>query len=241
MDIHRVNKTSAPDDAPIPLEAEPAPARPAAKLQANVPGGSSPPRQASSAQRPAPRGGAKCPKCGYDLAGIRGEVCPECGGKVTIAVLNAAAKRASAKQSLGKDVRRATLTAVIALGAVAGVLAVMGEIGLYPMFLLSYAIFVPLGLAVYFGCCMAWIGFDQPWRITTLRLIAIYAVADAVALMIGMVLPVPIVGSVIAVIVSISLMMKWLDLELHDAVLVSVITFVVKLLAVGVVVGMLVG
>jgi hypothetical protein len=31
--------------------------------------------------------GAGCPKCGYCLAGIRGDVCPECGKELSVATL----------------------------------------------------------------------------------------------------------------------------------------------------------
>ena len=40
-----------------------------------------------------------CPICGYNLAGLRSAICPECGGSFTLDQLAAAQPRANAEQS----------------------------------------------------------------------------------------------------------------------------------------------
>lgn len=221
---HRIEKVSRPEDASIPLELEPETPRIATRAPI-VP--ASPPIASKPASR---QSGPECPKCGYSIVGLKSDVCPECGGSITFNVLRGADRKKEARKQLRHEYRRAAITLVMSFGAVALLTALYGEFGVFWLSLIKYAIFVPIGLASYFLCCMLWIGFDQPWGITTLRLAAIYAVLDAIAVAISSV-SVALVSWLLLSFVHITLLSKWLELDTQDAVLVSMVTMGMRMLA----------
>ncbi|MCC6677224.1 MAG: zinc ribbon domain-containing protein [Phycisphaerales bacterium] len=166
---------------------------------------------------------AKCPDCGYDLTGLKSPRCPECGKLVV---------KKGYREKLAEDSKRAARDVwTKPLGMIAA--GVVG-IGIWELLadhtgrglaesLLGIAIQVPIGLLVYFICCLLWIGFDMPWRYITLRLAAVYAITGLVSLPVNYI-PIGVVRLGIMVIVYIGLLMDMLDLELQDAAIVAVLT-----------------
>lgn len=166
---------------------------------------------------------AKCPECGYDLKGLNTPRCPECGKLVVKKSFED--KRAEDSRRAAREVWSKPL-ALIAVGlvgtAIWELLADHTGRGLAES-LLGIAVQVPIGLTVYFLCCLAWIGFDMPWRYIALRLAAVYAITGLVALPVGLI-PIGLVRLGIMVITYVGLLMDMLDLEVQDAAIVAVLT-----------------
>lgn len=170
----------------------------------------------------------KCPGCGYDLKGLKTPRCPECG-KVVVKKSRIEELQESSK----KAARDAWVKPLIMI--VVGVLGMLlwqgmadpsgGEV---VASLIGLAIKVPIGLAIYFVCCLIWIGFDMPWRLITLRLIAVYAIVGLVGLPVAYI-PIGIVRLGIMVVVYVGLLMDMLDMEVQDAVIVAVATYIAQL------------
>jgi hypothetical protein len=247
-DFKRLDRTSSPDDAPIPFEAEPEPsAKPARPSSASAPGASpsgsaaslSPRLEVTPSKFPQAKPNAKaesaaaCPQCGYSLKGLKSSRCPECGCDLLTAI-TAAARRKETGSQLKHEYLKALGMVAAGFAGVALLLALRGEIAEFPYYLLSYAITVPIGVAVFFICSLIWIGFDAPWGITTLRLAGIYALVDIVAQMMGF-LPINLIGPVVTTITYLILLQKYLEIDQTDAIAVALITGVIKVfIAIGI-------
>jgi hypothetical protein len=170
---------------------------------------------------------AKCPKCGYDLKGLKKPRCPECG----TAVLPKDPKE-KARDLSRETARWAYLKPLIqfAVGFAISmtVLAARGHPEGIPAFAISYAIQVPIGCIAFFLCCLLWMGFDAPMHLTALRLAGVYALVDAATLVLGF-LPVPLVPVLLILFLYVGLMAESLDLEIVDAVIVGLLTFFLKM------------
>jgi hypothetical protein len=176
------------------------------------------------------RGPKRCEKCGYDVTGLKKPKCPECG---TVFKLGRDLNQ-ERKETSQQTVKWAYLKPLIMMGI--GLALVMGlAVGQYGegaavLYLMKYAVGVPIGGAVFWVCCLMWIGFDAPFHLTLIRLAGIYAVVDAVALATGF-LPVLIVGRVITLAVYIALLADLMDMDYTDAIFVGLATGLAKFFA----------
>lgn len=100
----------------------------------------------------------------------------------------------------------------LGLGVVAGIVT-----------LLTYAISVPIGVFVFWMCTILWIGNDAPMRLSALRLAGVYAAASAAGL-------IPFVGWFASLATFVGLMSELLDLDLTDALLVGILTFLTHII-----------
>lgn len=180
-----------------------------------------------------PRGG-KCGKCGYSLKGLKEKRCPECGtliGRLT--------DRERRNRENAETVKWAYLKPVIQFGVgILGImlyLTAMGEPDRILFHLVSYAIEVPIGVVVFLLCCAMWIGFDAPIHLIALRLAGVYALTNLTSVVVGLV-PIWFVGRTIVLAVYIGMLAESLDLEIQDAVIVGLLTFLVKVLIVAAIV-----
>jgi hypothetical protein len=203
---------------------------------------------ASAASRA--RGGAAlkirplCPSCGYDLTGARPGVCPECGKKVTEAgIRHAAAARARKWYQAAWVGAGAMFAAGLALtcGVWAWEAAQGGDSaavwGLAGGVLVLAT--VVIACAVYFGCAMLWIGWDQNVPTTMLQVAGVFGLSMGVAALLDLV-PVPVLPWVASVLVLIGLMVRVMDIEVRDAVIVAVLVAAVRwIVTAAVVAGML--
>ncbi len=130
--------------------------------------------------------GRQCIKCGYSLKGLKSMKCPECGTVNTVKTREEKQREYDRKTSR-EVARNAYLKPVIAF-AVGLTIAVLlaSQLGADPKvavvgLLLQYAVFVPIGVIVFFLFCLAWSGFDAPIHLSALRLAAVFAVTDAAA------------------------------------------------------------
>ncbi len=178
-------------------------------------------------RKPNPDGsGPTCQKCGYDLTGARSLICPECG----------TTQRPQAKKSLdmSHQVRRdAYLKPAIAmLAGIAAVTIFLASVGMVvsvPSILLAILIQSVVGLLIYWICSVVWIGFDEPFHINVMRLLAIYSISWF-ALLVTLSLPFLCAASIFLPTALFALLhKKMLDIDLADAAIVSVITGVVWL------------
>ena len=170
-----------------------------------------------------------CANCGYSLIGLMGDRCPECGVKFDRSYARLKRKK-DYRKALRQEYVRALSTLGISLGVLALILLLFGEITSFPFYLLKYAIHVPVGVGVFFFLCLVWIGFDEPWGITTLRLAAIYAIVDCVMLPFSLV-PVGLVGLfgwALGLITYFGLLRSWLNLEDEEAVVTVFATGIVR-------------
>ncbi|MBN4082598.1 hypothetical protein JYS44_00005, partial [Phycisphaeraceae bacterium AH-315-B13] len=172
-----------------------------------------------------------CPKCSYDLRGLRSDRCPECGKMLTqTAVRQAENKRDGINDSSWYD-PRAVLFAIVGLvigGTVWGIAA--GSItGVY-QFAGYFGITVVIGWVVFFVCSVMWIGFDQPLRKTVVQIIGAYGLYSGVASVLELI-PLPgIITFFIAMAVLVSLLSEMLDIDLQDAIVISLIVIIVKVM-----------
>lgn len=176
----------------------------------------------------APVPALKCPKCGYDASGLSGTRCPECGADVKPSTL----RQTTNRKDFAREHRREqywkplTMFAVGAAG-VALVMALNGEADGIPFYFLLLAANVPIGLAAYFLCCLFWIGFDEPFHVTAVKLLGIYAVVDFVDEVCDLI-PIPLLPWIIPIVTYIGLLMSMLDLEQYEAVLIAFVTFFLR-------------
>lgn len=183
-----------------------------------------------------PGEGKTCRKCGYSLAGLHTRRCPECG------TFNGRRSRREHDREHSQYVSRTeyiTPAVMFGIGAVITIVAQLAtgegleEVALY---LLSYAVAIPIGVAAFFFFSLTWLGFDAPLHLTALRLAGIFAVADALDAILGQAcifLPLPILFGpwIVVLIAYIGMLMEMLDLELQDAVLVGLVTYVLRIAA----------
>lgn len=213
---------------PIPLEPDAKPSQPVSPARSATPGvpasGSSAARATSAKPRP-------CPKCGYDLRGTAALRCPECNADVSAPALRQHGFTKAIEAQHRRDQYWKPL-AMVAIG-LAGVIAVLmfdGRAGVVPWYLASLGVSVPLGLAAYWLLCMMWIGFDEPFHVTALKLAAIFSVVDMTHEAVELT-GIPYLPWVVSTAAYIGLLIKMLDLETTEAVAVAVLTNFLRTLA----------
>lgn len=169
-----------------------------------------------------------CPHCGYDLAGGKGPKCPECGKDVSPAAIRAAKRRENAKAAARSAYLSPLLMCVVSVCVLAGIYAISGEPSVLLVHGVSLLFTLPTGLAVYFFLCMVWLGSDDSWPLTTLKLAAIYLTCDAASAAMGLT-GIPIIPWLATIVLYITLLMKMLDLEQGEAIIVAGLTFAVRM------------
>ena len=169
-----------------------------------------------------------CPKCSYDLRGLRSDRCPECGKMLTqSAVRQAENKRDGINDSSWYDPRAVLFAAVgLVMGGTAWGLF-EGPAGVL-QFAVYFAVTVVIGWVVFFVCSVMWIGFDQPLRKTIVQMIGAYGLYSGVASVLELV-PIPgIITFFVSMAVLVSLLSEMLDIDLQDAIVISLIVIIAK-------------
>lgn len=185
-----------------------------------------------------PRGRRQtCKKCGYDIRGLKTAQCPECGTVNTRPSRRERDREDSARVARDSYLQPALMLLIGGIISTALYAAFATHRGGDPAagaisYLISLAITVPIGVLVFWFCCLIWIGFDAPIHLTALRLAGIYAVTDVVR---GLFLFVPLPwwaeGGVIGFI-YIGLLQQFLEMDFEDALIVGLITFIVKVVTI---------
>lgn len=219
MPEHRIEKSSSHEEDILDLEPE-APVEPHPALSRPQ----RDPALAAQAKKPLP-----CPKCGYDLRGLRGRVCPECGATLNPSKLAASRDpRSGVEQSEWFD-RSAVTWGVIGLVMGLSVYAISAGATVGPLvFAIDFVATVAIGWAVFLFCSLVWIGFDQPLRMTMVQLTGaygfyagVYALAETI----------PYLGWVVqlfAFVCLLGLLAKLLDIEWKDALVIAIGSSIIK-------------
>jgi|GEM_PF-2772652 len=184
----------------------------------------------------------KCRECGYELTGLTKPTCPECGTTVSLT------RRGNSYGRDSQEVRKwAYLKPAIMIGVgLAGMLLIdiirhPGEAMYLVYRLVSTVTAVVAVFITYVLCCVAWIGFDMPLHLVALRIAGCYAAALLFYTLLAF-LPIPIIPLGFASVAYVWMLHTELDLELQDALIVSVLSLLsalmITLIAVKIAVGM---
>ncbi len=177
-------------------------------------------------RKPSPDGsGPTCQKCGYDLTGARSLICPECG---TTQRPQSRKNLDMSRQVIRDAYVKPVLTLIIGLMLIVAFQFAIGRQEAIPQVLIAVVVQSLVGLVIFWICSLIWIGFDEPFHINVLRLLAIYAISWA-ALLVAASLPPLLCSAIIFVPAGIFVLLhkKMLDLDLADAALVAVFTGIV--------------
>lgn len=137
---------------------------------------------------PAPKGkpaARQCPKCGYDLKGLKTPRCPECGTLVLPKSKREILEEEGRRTARMEYIRPLTMLGVGLAGIALVFLAGNDAKGL-GFYLLTYLVSVPAGVAAFFFLCLIWFGFNAPMHLTALRLAGIFAITDLVTVVTGL-------------------------------------------------------
>lgn len=190
-----------------------------------------PPSQPSAPSAP-PRQGKPCPNCGYDITGLTQRKCPECGSVLELALLAKTRKDRARQQYRAALIAPAIMMVIGLVGAVVA-LGLLYSWSAAPYYLAAFGLQVGNAVVVFFLCSVVWIGLDDPIPVVALKIGGIYALLNFAEILL---FQIPLLGSFFAMIfVSFAyllLLMKQLDLEMIEAVVVAVLTFLSKVLIV---------
>ncbi|MCW5775946.1 MAG: hypothetical protein KIS87_05875 [Phycisphaeraceae bacterium] len=168
-----------------------------------------------------------CAKCGYDLTGLHAPQCPECGTIV------GTTHRERIDSTVSRDVVRREYTKPLVMLAV-GLIGVVvfhvlnGEPGAILLYFASYAIALPIGLAVLWFCCLGWIGFGAPFHLDALRLAGIYAMLDLYGAVTGF-LPIALIWFIVGIVLYVWMLAEMMDMDTSDAIIVAMLTYMARL------------
>lgn len=224
MPEHRIERSSSDDEI---LGLEPEVERAPHPALSRAPD----PSMAGDAAKPKP-----CVGCGYDLRGLTRAVCPECGRKIAV---GRAAAAAVPSQSTWFD-KKAVVLGV--LGLAVGLIVTMAQYGALRgglAFGIDFVITIAIGWGVFIACSIAWIGFDQPLRMTAVQLTGAYGAYAGAATLASLV---PYMGWIVQLLAWVGLVVllaDLLDIEVKDSLIIALISAIIKIVLVSWVIGML--
>ncbi|MEK6701734.1 MAG: zinc ribbon domain-containing protein [Planctomycetota bacterium] len=166
-----------------------------------------------------------CPHCGYDLRGLRAFRCPECG---KVLKGRQARRDHDALIAQGLDYKKPLI--MIGAAAVVMTLAVaLIERSWDDMARLWITLGAGwlVGLVVYAGYGLIWLGFESPWRLIALRLGAAYLCTEGLLLGQGTIMFLPGVAILMAACYA-ALLWDLFDLDIPDAFILSILTLGVQ-------------
>ncbi len=177
-----------------------------------------------------------CPHCQYDLRGITdARVCPECGNRVSqtrIRAAREAKERRVHEQAWFPSVLTIAISVAVMViaygyGGAAGGAGAAGAVGAIVVGLISLAISVIVGWAVYPVLAFMWIGWSSSIPTTALQLAGAYAGATATLAVLDLT-ALPIIPWLVSTVVLIGLLCKLMDLDQNDSVALAVISWGIK-------------
>ncbi len=166
-----------------------------------------------------------CSKCGYDLAGLKTPKCPECG------TVNLKRKRGLDldREAAEKAYKWEYIKPLIILGVCGAIEAAVLFSNYRGTELLGATVLsllrVPVGILVYFACAFAWLGFENTFKLTIVKLLGVFA-AVSLATTVSLLIPFGIYRLSLSYFVQIWMLSDLMDMEYSDAAFASAITSV---------------
>jgi hypothetical protein len=163
-----------------------------------------------------------CKGCGYDMRGAPSDVCPECGKKLRMPKNQSMLD--SEKQARRELYRPPIILMIVGWVLTIGLLATLGSAAPEAILIafLGWLVIVPIAMAAFWVCSLFYIEYDAPWHATALRLAGIYA-AVQVPTALGTAVGIRAFG-ILGLGLLWLLYMKVLELELHEAIVMGIVT-----------------
>lgn len=179
------------------------------------------------------RSAGRCRGCGYSLAGLTGDACPECGKGF------AATSRRDWDEETSRDVRRRAYAWAGALGAGGVLLGIFVHVVTAgwlagALFAGGWLVSAILGVAVLLACGAMWVGFSSSVPLAVLQVAAAHAVALGVGFFVHAAFGVTALAIAAGAGLYLVMMERFLDLDPFDARCVAVLCVAAHVLAAGV-------
>lgn len=160
----------------------------------------------------------QCPRCGYDVRGLRRPRCPECGTVLTRGELRRIRNEQAVRESLRHAYLRPVLIAAVSAFILGGILVFRyGAAGL-PGLVVGLSAGTLAAMVVYLLCGLLFLGFDPPLRLVALQLAAVVAGTSLAYAVFGW-FPSMLLAYGIPGFICVLMMHGELDLEIQDAAL----------------------
>ncbi|MFN0132011.1 MAG: hypothetical protein ACKVW3_05705 [Phycisphaerales bacterium] len=181
-----------------------------------------------------------CGKCGYSLKGLKALKCPECGSPILPEARRT--KHAADSAAIRRwEYLKPLIQIAVGIGGLTAILLSQGQSEALIVALVEWGVTIPIGTGVFFLACLIWLGFDAPFHLTALRLAGIFAVVNLVSVVLRMT-PLPgIAAWAITMFIYLGMLVESLDMEVVDAVIMSLLITFVKFIIVVVIVVQLMG
>jgi hypothetical protein len=177
------------------------------------------------------RGPKRCEKCGYDLTGLKKPKCPECGHVFTLGRDLKKERAEDNRQTIRWAYIKPLITIAAGLALMCIIAASRGGEAYVIGYLIKYAAGFPIAAMVFWICCLMWVGFDAPLHLMLLRMAGVCAVTDAAAAAVDG-LPLYFVTRAFIMIVFVGTLTDAMEMDMTDALIVGVITWLAKVMAV---------
>lgn len=174
------------------------------------------------------RDGRACVACGYDLSGLKTPRCPECGADNSRGAVRSAKHKREAERTVRNAYLKPALMFAIGTAIAASIYGAQDGPEVAAGYAILFAANLIVGFIVFWVCSLMWIGFDQPMHLMALQLAGVYGVTDAVSTVFHEFLPIPVFIWLIPMAVYIGLLVDTLDLDFQDAIILGIVTFIVK-------------
>ncbi len=167
-----------------------------------------------------------CEYCEYDMSGLPGDKCPECGQLNSKASAlrtydpHFATLQADSRAIARRTYMRPVILAAVGLALMAIGLAVYGQPWqMYAAYSIIWIAQVPLGMLALWISQQFIVDYDGHWPLTTLRFAAIYAIVGNLPIW----LPVPFVPAILTYIAYMGLCVTELEVEGFEARVIAAV------------------
>lgn len=174
----------------------------------------------------------KCKQCGYDMQGLKSLTCPECGTENRLRSAKRERELAESKRIARKAWISPVIMTAVGLGITCSIVAAAEGGPAVVGHLMNFGISLVIGFIVYFVCSLMWIGFDEPIPMTALRLMGAIALGNIGFTLVGLSPIRPMLLWAAPTIVYFLILSHVMEIDYEDAVIVAIITSVIKVFAI---------